>query len=42
MMAIQTLGRLGADGAVEEVRVALDDEHPRVKAAAALALTRLK
>ena len=42
MTAIQTMGRLGAEGVTDRVRAALDDEHPRVRAAAELALTRLE
>jgi HEAT repeat protein len=42
MTAVQTLGRLGAAGVSDALKAAVDDEHPRVRAAAELALHRLE
>jgi HEAT repeat protein len=41
MTAIQTIGRLGIQGATPELLKRLDDEHPRVRSAAVLALERV-
>lgn len=41
MTAVQTLGRLGVKGVSNHLRAALEDEHPRVRAAAEQALQRV-
>lgn len=41
MTAIQTIGRLGIEGATPQLLGRLDDEHPRVRSATVLALERV-
>jgi len=41
MTAIQTIGRLGIEGATPELLEQLNDEHARVRSAAVLALERV-
>lgn len=41
MTAAQSLGRIGAEGVTPELVAALDDEHPRVRSAAVVALGRV-
>ena len=41
MTAIQTIGRLGIEGATPRLLERLDDEHPRVRFATVLALERV-
>lgn len=41
MTTIQTVGRLGIEGATFELLERLNDEHPRVRSAAVLALERV-
>lgn len=41
MTAIQTIGRLGIEGATPQLLERLDDDHPRVRSATVLALERV-
>jgi HEAT repeat protein len=41
MTAIQTIGRLGIEGATPRLLEGLDDDHPRVRSATVLALERV-